>query len=107
MNFLLKNDPHNGPLHLARISICIALAKDPNQNDSNVSRSELVKIINNDGVTVAQLLPNWVKENTIKQGYIKKGGEFNRLKKRRWFVLTVPLLFYFNSKEVCFFTRFF
>lgn len=100
VNFLLKQYPNNSELYLARIIICIALAKDSTEN-VNLSRSELVKMISNDSVTLSQLNPNWIKDNTIKQGYMKKGGEYNRLKKKRWFVLTIPLLFYFSNKEVC------
>ena len=99
INSLIKKDPKQGSLYLARIVTLIGLAKN-SEKDSSINRADLVKLMSNDAILVGQYMPSWAKDNSEKMGYMKKGGEFNRLKKRRWFILTRGLLFYYNSKDV-------
>lgn len=79
--------------------ILISMSQDSTQN-SRINRSDLVKIISAESILIGQACATWVKENAIKKGYMKKGGEFNRLKKKRFFILTSPILFYYNSDKV-------
>jgi len=101
INLMIKQTKRPTAEHfLSRIFIAAALIrKTTSKATPGLTQLDLIKQISADGVSLAQVAPNWPKENSLKMGWIKKGGGFNPAKKRRWFVLTRPLLFYYNSRE--------
>ena len=100
----IQFDTKNPCLILAH-AICLSgiLRKAKNLPDN--LKADLTKNIGADGMAIAQVVPTWPTQHKILDGLMKKGGEFNRMMKRRWFILASPFLYYYNKKEVSIFFR--
>ena len=81
----IKVDSMNFTSYLGR-AIC-----NLGRNQTNLAQDDSMKVV--------ELNPQWPKINPQKEGWIKKGGQINTRKKKRWFILQSYFLYYYNTKE--------